>query len=799
MANDITGPINSVFVDGPSSNPTPVDKPGVRTIVGPAIQTAVDDLRTETADIRSLIAIAAQPKEKVVFRSTSTGAIATAFVNGTTHDGHVAVTGERFFMDGRTDPKENGLRLVPASGAPARTTDADTGAELLGAEFFVQKGTVSAGQIYRCSNTTAPTIGVDNITFIDWAEYDQAALNSKQDHSANLDDWSLAPAAIIPATGDYSIPNFVTDETGFVISSGVYTKPNGTVVTPFYDIVAGDYSVLNFSTDEPGFVIPQASSSGGGTSADVDERAMFDAQDAYAAAYSAAVPYRPLPAIAGLWWDYVLFMDYGQSISQGGASPLPKTVSIPSFGISAKMVGYSTRSSDESDTYVAFGSTVNANGVETQTTGPFALRDMVATSDIDKDGGGSVYDYTSWVISPDAGHNGEAPVVSWVYAMWKHVNEERNEITGNFGARIPIGATQGFGGKTIAELTSTSPSGSEDFAPRLRMQNFSTQLAAHIPATYSGKTVGFVAWQKIQGEADAAGTSKADYKTGLGVEKAMMDAVASGTFLQPASPAMFIVQTGQHWVRGVSNIPQAQHEFALENQDDGVWITCNTFNVPGKFEVPASPGFTALPSTTDFTSTTLNEHKDGNATRWISSYTEKVSTEIIWKRRNWQHMHIVKGQRKPGSRFVCVSWHTPVAPIRSLHCWQGYRKVTMPQNGVQFFQAGSEVTITGTEFRDQSIIFELDVVPTSGVALDIHVGVDEGRHNIADSDPSVSRFSYDYSHQDFAAFDPVEANMTAGEILVNNEALAELADYIDNPYPLPNYAAIEVFTITEVE
>lgn len=190
MADDITSVINSVFSDGPSSEPDQPPKPRVRAEVGPAIQAAVDDLRAETVEIRSLVSVTAQSKTKVIFRSTSTGALATAFVNGTTHDGHVAVTGERFFMDGRSDAKENGLYLVPAAGAPVRTTDADAGAEIYRAEFFVDSGTVAAGQIYRNSNATVPTIGVDNLTFIPWAEYDQAALNSKQDAAANLDDWS---------------------------------------------------------------------------------------------------------------------------------------------------------------------------------------------------------------------------------------------------------------------------------------------------------------------------------------------------------------------------------------------------------------------------------------------------------------------------------------------------------------------------------------------------------------------------------------------------------------------------------
>jgi hypothetical protein len=718
---------------------------------------------------------------------------------GAAIDGVGLSAGDRVALPVQSAGAQNGYWTWNGAAVPmTRTADADTGAELVGATAFVREGTVNKGKTYTVANTTAPNVGTDAINMVVTSELDQTALDSKQDASSNLDGWSQHEDVIYPAASDQSFAGWATDATGFVISPGIYTLPNGTVVAPSFSVVEGDYSIIGYSTDPTGFVIPQQSSESGGGSGS-DETARFEAQDAYAVAYSAAVPLRPLPEIAGLWWDYVLFMDYGQSEDQGGASPLPKTISVPSFGISAKMVGYSTRSADESDTYYPFGSLVNANGVETIATGSFDLRDMVATSDIDKNGGGSVYDYTDWIISPIAGHNGEAPVVSWVYGLWSLINEARNEMTGNFAGRVPIGSTQGFGGKTLAQLTSTSPSGSEDFAPRLRMENFSTQLAAHIPATYAGKTVGFAAWKTMQGTADGlASTPKATYKAGLGTARTMMNDTAESAFGQIVPPAMFIVQTGIYPVAGKPDVPQAQHEFARENQDEGVWLVANKFNVPSKFQVPSSPGFTALPSTTDFSSTTVNVHLDGNATRWLSAYVAKVCEQIFWHRRNWQHMHVVKGTWRSGSRNVCVSWHCPVGPIRTLHSWQGYRKVFMPNNGIQFFQGATEIGVNSMTFMEQSIVFELDIIPTSGVPLVIHVGTARGMHNIADSDPSVSRFTYQYSHQDFAAFDPNPANMTAGELLVDAEAQAELADYINQPYPLPNYAAIEVFTLTEI-
>jgi hypothetical protein len=67
----------------------------------------------------------------------------------------------------QTDPKENGFYLSDASGW-TRTTDADTGTEILGAFTKVRQGSSYGGDVFHNTNSSAPTIGSDNITFSDW-------------------------------------------------------------------------------------------------------------------------------------------------------------------------------------------------------------------------------------------------------------------------------------------------------------------------------------------------------------------------------------------------------------------------------------------------------------------------------------------------------------------------------------------------------------------------------------------------------------------------------------------------------
>lgn len=87
-------------------------------------------------------------KQPVRVATTANGTLATAFENGDTVDGVVIATGERILLKNQTDPTENGIRIVAASGAPTRATDADAFAELNSATVFVQEGTANADKAF---------------------------------------------------------------------------------------------------------------------------------------------------------------------------------------------------------------------------------------------------------------------------------------------------------------------------------------------------------------------------------------------------------------------------------------------------------------------------------------------------------------------------------------------------------------------------------------------------------------------------------------------------------------------------
>lgn len=104
-------------------------------------------------------------KTAVRVATTTSGTLASSFENGDTVDGVVLATNDRILLKNQSTQTENGVYTVNASGAPTRATDVDTGAELLHSAFLVTAGTANANTVWACSNTTAPNVGSDNITF----------------------------------------------------------------------------------------------------------------------------------------------------------------------------------------------------------------------------------------------------------------------------------------------------------------------------------------------------------------------------------------------------------------------------------------------------------------------------------------------------------------------------------------------------------------------------------------------------------------------------------------------------------
>lgn len=101
-------------------------------------------------------------KDDVRVATTAPLTLATAFENGDTIDGVVLATNDRILIKDQAAQTENGIYVVQPSGAPIRSYDADTSAELNQATVSVLDGTANTGRAFTQS-TKNPTIGSSNI------------------------------------------------------------------------------------------------------------------------------------------------------------------------------------------------------------------------------------------------------------------------------------------------------------------------------------------------------------------------------------------------------------------------------------------------------------------------------------------------------------------------------------------------------------------------------------------------------------------------------------------------------------
>jgi hypothetical protein len=98
--------------------------------------------------------------------TTANGTLATAFANGQVVDGVTLATGDRILLKNQTTASENGIYVVAASGAPARASDADAGAELVNAALLVSEGTTNADKLFVCTTNAPITVGTTGLTFV---------------------------------------------------------------------------------------------------------------------------------------------------------------------------------------------------------------------------------------------------------------------------------------------------------------------------------------------------------------------------------------------------------------------------------------------------------------------------------------------------------------------------------------------------------------------------------------------------------------------------------------------------------
>ena len=121
---------------------------------------------TDAASKGYVDGVAAGISWKNPVRAASTANV-TVSSPGTTIDGVTLATNDRVLLKNQTTGSENGIyQFNGSSSALTRTTDANTGAEILSAAVFVEEGTTNADQAFVCTTNATITIGTTSLAFV---------------------------------------------------------------------------------------------------------------------------------------------------------------------------------------------------------------------------------------------------------------------------------------------------------------------------------------------------------------------------------------------------------------------------------------------------------------------------------------------------------------------------------------------------------------------------------------------------------------------------------------------------------
>jgi hypothetical protein len=157
---------------------------GTNKITGLGTPTETTDAATKGYVDNAVVGI--DWKASVRAATTEDITLASDLENGDVVDGVTLATGDRVLVKNQSTGSQNGIYVVKASGAPDRSTDADSGTEVT-ANFavFVEEGTVNADSGFTLTNNGAITIGTTALVFTQFTGLGQVTAGDGLTKSGN--------------------------------------------------------------------------------------------------------------------------------------------------------------------------------------------------------------------------------------------------------------------------------------------------------------------------------------------------------------------------------------------------------------------------------------------------------------------------------------------------------------------------------------------------------------------------------------------------------------------------------------
>ncbi|TIL30043.1 hypothetical protein [Mesorhizobium sp.] len=192
MANEIRDAFNDVYADGPVSSPSQPPKSEIRPIGGliqnsvdgldarvavvegtvggmpgqiDAIEGRVDSVEARMDDVEEIVLSGIKPPKQSVRLLVTTATDPATMTAGSTLDGLVLVANDRVARATPAGAAADGVYVVQAAGAAIRSTDMDTGPELVGARFDVDAGS-HASETWSVQTPSPITVGATAIVLV---------------------------------------------------------------------------------------------------------------------------------------------------------------------------------------------------------------------------------------------------------------------------------------------------------------------------------------------------------------------------------------------------------------------------------------------------------------------------------------------------------------------------------------------------------------------------------------------------------------------------------------------------------